>query len=514
MDPHEEPSLLDKIDAVAPAPLKSFDAFPKLPSTYRTRSSERGFLTLFIAFIALLLIANDIGEFVWGWPDYEFGIDHTPASYLDVNVDMIVNMPCRYLTVDLRDVIGDRLYLSKGFHRDGTLFDIGQATTLKEHAEALTARQAIAESRKSRGFLADLFRRSQDLYKPTYNHVRDGSACRIYGSLAVKRISANLHITTLGHGYSSSLHVDHSLMNLSHVITEFSFGKYFPEITQPLDNSFEVTHDEFVAYQYYLRVVPTTYVAPRTGPLHTNQYSVTHYERKLSAHSGVPGIFFKFDIEPVRLTLIQRTTTLAQFFIRCVGVVGGIFVCASWGLRATDRVILAVAGPDDTGSIAPTPDSSRSGLRSKWTGGALRARPSNASLRPGGWAEGGSPYGSTYSGVSSYASSPAGSPMLPYSPYSPATAPPPLSGRSPSGGAGGFPGAPSGLGLSPGLFGVGPPGGVSGGGLRTPATAATLGSPAPGLGTPAFGHFPPTPRSPLSSFAALPTPRDTGKKDD
>lgn len=517
MDPHEQLSLLDKIDAVAPATLKSFDAFPKLPSTYRTRSGERGFLTLFIAFIALLLVANDIGEFVWGWPDYEFGVDHTPASYLDVNVDLIVNMPCRYLTVDLRDVVGDRLYLSKGFHRDGTLFDIGQATTLKEHAEALTARQAIAESRKSRGFFA-LFRRSQDLYKPTYNHVRDGSACRIYGSLAVKRISANLHITTLGHGYSSPLHVDHSLMNLSHVITEFSFGKHFPEITQPLDNSFEITHDEFVAYQYYLRVVPTTYVAPRTAPLHTNQYSVTHYERKLSPHSGVPGIFFKFDIEPVRLTLIQRTTTLAQFFIRCVGVIGGIFVCASWGLRATDRVILAVAGPDDTGSIAPTPDSSRGGLRSKWAGGALRARSSNASLRPGGWPEGGSPYGSTYSGVSSYASSPAGSPM-PYSPYSPATVPPPLTGRTPSGG---YPGTPSGLGLSPGLFGPGPPGGPSGGGLRTPATAATLGSPAPGLGTPglgtpAFGYFPPTPRSPLSGFAAPlppPPPRDTGKKDD
>lgn len=30
-------------------------------------------------------------------------------------------------------------------------------------------------------------------------------------------------------------------MNLSHVITEFSFGPYFPDITQPLDNSFELT---------------------------------------------------------------------------------------------------------------------------------------------------------------------------------------------------------------------------------------------------------------------------------
>lgn len=29
-------------------------------------------------------------------------------------------------------------------------------------------------------------------------------------------------------------------MNLSHVITEFSFGPFFPDISQPLDNTFEV----------------------------------------------------------------------------------------------------------------------------------------------------------------------------------------------------------------------------------------------------------------------------------
>jgi len=131
-------------------------------------------------------------------------------------------------------------------------------------------------------------------------------------------------------------------------------------------------------------------------------------------------------------------------------------------------------------------------------------------------AEGGSPYASTYSGVSSYASSPAGSPMLPYSPYSPATVQPPLSGRTPSAGAAGFPGTPSGLGLSPNLFPPGPPGGTSAGGLRTPATAtaATMSSPVQGSGTPAYGYFPPTPRSPLAGLAGLPVPRDIVKKDD
>jgi hypothetical protein len=29
-------------------------------------------------------------------------------------------------------------------------------------------------------------------------------------------------------------------MNLSHIINEFSFGPYFPDITQPLDYSYEV----------------------------------------------------------------------------------------------------------------------------------------------------------------------------------------------------------------------------------------------------------------------------------
>ena len=74
----------------------------------------------------------------------------------------------------------------------------------------------------------------------------------------------------------------------------------------------------FMAYQYYLHVVPTTYVAPRSAPLHTNQYSVTHYVRKLAHQQGTPGIFFKFDLDPMVISIHQRTTTLAQLLIRYV----------------------------------------------------------------------------------------------------------------------------------------------------------------------------------------------------
>jgi hypothetical protein len=91
----EESSILDRLDAAVPAPLAQFDAFPKLPSAYKSRSESRGFITLFVGFIALLLMLNDIGEFIWGWPDYEFSIDSDKSSSMNINVDLLVNMPCK-----------------------------------------------------------------------------------------------------------------------------------------------------------------------------------------------------------------------------------------------------------------------------------------------------------------------------------------------------------------------------------------------------------------------------------
>jgi len=46
-------------------------------------------------------------------------------------------------------------------------------------------------------------------YRPTHDLREDGPACRIYGSANVKKVTGNLHITTLGHGYMSFEHTDH-----------------------------------------------------------------------------------------------------------------------------------------------------------------------------------------------------------------------------------------------------------------------------------------------------------------
>lgn len=94
MSVNEEPTILEQLDASIPAPLAQFDAFPKVPSSYKTRSESRGFMTIFVIFVAFVLVLNDIGEYVWGWPDYEFSVDRSRFSWLNINVDLVVNMPC------------------------------------------------------------------------------------------------------------------------------------------------------------------------------------------------------------------------------------------------------------------------------------------------------------------------------------------------------------------------------------------------------------------------------------
>ncbi|KAF9650210.1 DUF1692-domain-containing protein [Thelephora ganbajun] len=500
----ESETIIDKLEAVVPESLTRLDAFPKLPSTYKARSDSRGFLTLFVSLLAFLLILNDIGEYIWGWPDYEFSIDAENSSTMDVNVDMVVDMPCGYLSVDLRDAVGDRLYLSNGFKRDGTLFDVGQATLLQEHTQALSARQAIAQSRKSRGLLDTILRRDPPAFKPTYNYRPDGSACRIFGTVTVKKVTANLHVTTLGHGYTSHQHVDHSLMNLSHVITEFSFGPYFPDIAQPLDNSFELTHEPFIAYQYFLHVVPTTYIAPRGQPLRTNQYSVTHYTRQVDHGQGTPGIFFKFELDPLNIAIHQRTTTFGQFFIRCIGVVGGIFVCVSYAVRVGAKAIDVVTGTDQSSGLVPPTPTKVSGARPKWAGGDIRARGKGSGStrvvqQGNGWVvEKDSPYGSPYN--SPYLGTSNSALPSPYLPNSPGT---PSFGLAPSVPRSSF-GPVSPVPPSPGthLPSINAPPPYSPGVSYTPSllsrSTSNPGDTAPG--TPSYSHFPPTP-GPSDSFS-------------
>ncbi|POY76457.1 hypothetical protein BMF94_0658 [Rhodotorula taiwanensis] len=312
-----------------PPPLTAFDAFKKTNSTYRERTTRGGVWTVVVAFIVSLLLWHELSDYLYGEASYSFSVDRGISHDLQLNVDITVATPCHYLTVDVRDAVGDRLHISEEIKKDGTVFDLGQAKELQS-GKGVSGTSASRMIRDSRG---------RRVFGKTKLLQENGPACRIYGSMEVKKVTGNLHITTLGHGYMSWEHTDHALMNLSHIIDEFSFGPYFPRIAQPLDNSAEITQAPFHIFQHFLSVVSTTYVDASRRVLHTHQYSVTEMSRTTEHGRGVPGIFFKYDIEPVALTVRERTTTLVQFLVRLAGIIGGILVCSDFGFRTADFLV-------------------------------------------------------------------------------------------------------------------------------------------------------------------------------
>ena len=50
----------------------------------------------------------------------------------------------------------------------------------------------------------------------------------------------------------------------------------------------------------------------------------------------VPGVFVKFDIEPILLTISEEWASLPKLFVRIVNVVSGVLVAGGWVYQLTE----------------------------------------------------------------------------------------------------------------------------------------------------------------------------------
>jgi uncharacterized membrane protein len=99
-----------------------------------------------------------------------------------------------------------------------------------------------------------------------------------------------------------------------------SFGAFYPNLLNPLDRTLETTANHFHKFQYFLSVVPTVYTVSTSSSITynpkstivTNQYAVTEQSYIINEQS-IPGIFFKYDIEPMLLTVEE----IRDSFLRC-----------------------------------------------------------------------------------------------------------------------------------------------------------------------------------------------------
>lgn len=219
---------------------------------------------------------------------------------------------------------------------------------------------------------------------PRLRSSEERDACRIYGSLEGNKVQGDFHITARGHGYLEPglfQHLDHSRFNFSHHINELSFGPHYPNLLNPLDRTSDTTDKNFYKFQYYLSIVPTVYtkrrVSTRSGALDpaaipqpatldavpdeaqmgelgtipehvtnpllnkdtqsifTNQYAATTQSREVS-HEVIPGIFFKYDIEPILLIVSAQRSSFWSVVVKLVNVISGIVVGGGWMFQLSE----------------------------------------------------------------------------------------------------------------------------------------------------------------------------------
>jgi len=161
--------------------------------------------------------------------------------------------------------------------------------------------------------------------------------CQIYGYLEVNRVGGSFHIAP---GKSFSLNHIHihdvqpfstSDFNLTHTVRHLSFGRNVPGKTDPMDGTLGVAEKGSEMFQYYIKIVPTTFARVDGSTFVTNQFSVTRHSKVVSSmmgDSGMPGVFFSYELAPVMVKYQEKEKSLGHFASGLCAIIGGIFTVA------------------------------------------------------------------------------------------------------------------------------------------------------------------------------------------
>ncbi|KAI5641683.1 hypothetical protein M9H77_00088 [Catharanthus roseus] len=164
--------------------------------------------------------------------------------------------------------------------------------------------------------------------------------CRVEGFVLVKKVPGNLVISAR----SASHSFDTSKMNMSHVISHFSFGK---KITPREKNDIKRllpwllrSHDKLdglsyisnpsdsdanVTVEHYLQVVKTEVI--------TRSYKLVE-DYEYTAHSSLvhsydlPVAKFHFEPSPMQVLITENTKSFSHFITNVCAIIGGVFTVA------------------------------------------------------------------------------------------------------------------------------------------------------------------------------------------
>lgn len=319
--------------------VRRFDLYRKVPRDLTEPTVSGALVSLLTVCLGAYLFLTELNNFLERKWESEMFIDGSKTEEkLRINLDIIMPaMPCELLSFDAQDVMG-----SHEVDAHGNLFK--ERLTSKGD---LIAREEIktshygASSGLTRHFSFNYDNGDVDRIRKM---IHSGEGCRIAGFVKVNKVPGNVHLSTYSHSYLfGSLYQETRNMNISHTINHVSFGedtdisfiqKNFKGtgIVAPLDGVSQVVTEkktgsyiDSAIFEYYTKVVPTTYIPLEGNPLHVHQFTAN--SNKIQ-NQQMPSFYLRYDFSPVTVRYKETRESFPHFLVQICAVVGGIFTVA------------------------------------------------------------------------------------------------------------------------------------------------------------------------------------------
>ncbi|MGH0179271.1 UNVERIFIED_CONTAM: hypothetical protein FKN15_003416 [Acipenser sinensis] len=296
--------------------VQELDAFPKVPESYVETTASGGTVSL-IAFTTMAVLA--ILEFFvhqHTWMKYEYEVDkdfsrltmQPPKSY-NVGGQRSSRAAYRQQGSLVRDIGADVLDLAE------TMVAASDGLTYEPVHFDLSPLQRIWQ--RTLLHIQSRLQEEHSLQDVLFKSVFKGAPT----SLPPRAIPH-----PRGHAHLAAL-ISHDTYNFSHRVDHLSFGEEIPGIINPLDGTEKISVEHNHMFQYFITIVPTKLKTYKISA-DTHQFSVTEQERVINhatGSHGVSGIFMKYDISSLMVTVTEQHMPFWQFLVRLCGIIGGIF---------------------------------------------------------------------------------------------------------------------------------------------------------------------------------------------
>lgn len=344
--------------------VRRFDLYRKVPRDLTEPTVSGALVSLLTVCLGAYLFLTELNNFLDRKWESEMFIDGSKTEEkLRINLDIIMPaMPCELLSFDAQDVMG-----SHEVDAHGNLFK--ERLTSKGD---LIAREEIktshygASSGLTRHFSFNYDNGDVDRIKKM---IHSGEGCRVAGFVKVNKVPGNVHLSTYSHSYLfGSLYQETKNMNITHHINHISFGtdkdiSYVTEnfkgtgVVNPLDGVDQVVPErnatsafavDSAIFEYYTKVVPTTYMPLDRPPLHVYQFTAN--ANKI-VNQQMPSLYLRYDFSPVTVRYQERKEGVAHFLVQICAVVGGMFTVAGLLDSVLHKGIVHLANKAELGKL-------------------------------------------------------------------------------------------------------------------------------------------------------------------